>query len=190
MVISFVGDSILLWLSLFLYPFSSFILLWRMIPVYLNGFLSSIYSKPSNSSSVFAGVVAWWAGADWIRGYIEGELFPQQINWVIAILFCLYGIFALLVGILKKEKFYSFFGKRNILTFLLLSFYPIQTGYVKLNNEVLFAILIAFIPFLIFIGIISALIKKIMKVENSSTPVKNFPIPRRRFKKFKLKKFD
>ena len=51
-------------------PFTDFDLLWRMIPVYLNGFLASVYFPPSSSAAVFGGLTALWAGADWIRSYV------------------------------------------------------------------------------------------------------------------------
>ncbi|MBT4257583.1 hypothetical protein HOD88_00165 [archaeon] len=184
MVVEFIGDSLLLWVSLLPFPFTNFVLLWTMFPAYLNGFLSSLYSKPSNSSAVFAGVVAWWAGADWIRSYLEMRVFAEQINWIIAILFCVYGFIAIIIGVTKKEKLYFIFGKRDILTYLILSFYPVQIGYLKLGEELLFAILIAFIPFMIVLGILSFVFRKILRTDESTPSSSSFP-SNKRFNKIK-----
>lgn len=190
MVMEFIGDSILLWLSLFTAPFLNFILLWRMIPIYLNGFLAAIYSTPSAPSALFSGIVAWWAGADWIRAYMQGELIPSQLNWVIAVSFCVYGVLALLVGLLKKERLYQIFGRRTLLTFFLISFYPIQTGYMPLNTELVIAIFIALIPFMLIFGTIAFFVGKYILKANApsqtNVPIQRFP--KRRFFKRNIRK--
>ena len=166
-----ITESFELWFSVLIYPFSSFVLLWRMIPVYLNGLLASIYFGPSNTAAVFGGLTALWAGADWIRGYMMGEMIPSQLNWVIAIIFGVYGVVALFVGLLKKKKFYGFFGRRSILTFFAISFYPIQAGHIALNPELIKAILIVAIPIILLLEIFAYFSRKyILKVDATRQP--------------------
>ena len=138
-------ESFEVWLLLLTFPLSDIAIWWRMIPVYLNGLLAVIYSLPSNSGSVFAGVIALWAGADWIRTYMTGSVYSTQLNWIIAIIFCVYGGAGLLVGILRKQKFYWFF-RRTILTFFAISLYPIQMGYAPAESNLVLAIVIMAIP--------------------------------------------
>ena len=69
-----------LWLGLIILPIFSFNLLWRMLPIYLNGFVGSIYlNRPSHTTAVFGGLTALWACADWIRGY----MMEQGAVWVL-----------------------------------------------------------------------------------------------------------
>jgi hypothetical protein len=167
MVIEVIIEYFKLWSSVLIYPFFHFALLWRMIPTYLNGLLASIYFGPSNTAAVFGGLTALWAGADWIRGYIVGEMLPSQLNWAIAIIFGIYGVVALITGILKKKKLYWFFGRRSILTFFAISFYPIQAGNITLTPELIKAILIVMIPAILILELFAAFARKyILKVDD------------------------
>ena len=53
MVLSMLRESLAIWSRLLVLPFMAFSLLWRMIPVYLNGFLASVYFPPSSPAAVF-----------------------------------------------------------------------------------------------------------------------------------------
>ncbi len=150
----FIVSDVQFWLALLIMPFLNFDLLWRMLPVYLNGLLASIYFPPSDTASVFGGLTALWAGADWIRTYVTGGVYPSQTNWIIAIIFCVYGVAGLMVGLRKKQKFYSFFGRRSILTFFAISFYPIQTNYItSFTSEFVTATVIMAIPVIVLLEV-------------------------------------
>jgi len=172
MEVNTILQSLGLWASLLIIPFFNFDLLWRMIPVYLNGFLASIYFGPSNTAAVFGGLTALWAGADWIRGYIFGQNvlitnIITDINWIIAIIFSVYGILSLTVGIAKIEVLYHFFGRRSILTYFAIFFYPVQAGYVDINTEVITIILVMAIPTIIFLEIFAFIARKhILKLKD------------------------
>lgn len=186
-------QAIEIWFQIFLYPFSNFSFLWRMIPIYFNGVFTTIYSpRPSNSSAVFSGFVALWAGADWIRTYLSGELIASEFNWIIAITFCAYGFISLIVGVTKKESLYKIFGRRSILTFFAISFYPIQTGKIYgLDSETILAILIVAVPMIILLEIFAFMVRKILRVDStqsyspSPTKLRRLPrMPSRRFRRY------
>lgn len=163
MIVEVIKDSFLVWLQILIFPFSNFDLLWRMIPIYLNGILVSVYSgRPSHTGAIFGGVVALLAGGDWIRAYIAGD-FAVQLNWIIAVCFCVYGGISLIVGLLKRYRLYWLFGRRSILTFFAISFYPIQSGYLyNLDPVVLKAIFIMAIPMIIIFEIVTSLLGRIL----------------------------
>jgi len=148
------------WADLLVLPFQNFDLLWRMIPVYLNGLLACIYFGPSNTAATFGGLTALWAGADWIRGYSMGGIHASPTNRVIALLFCVYGILALIIGLTKRKKLYSFFGRRSILTFFAISFYPIQAGFAHFSTEAVVGILITAIPVIVLLELFSLFARK------------------------------
>jgi hypothetical protein len=158
------------WINLLVLPFQHFDLLWRMIPVYLNGLLACIYFGPSNTAATFGGLTALWAGADWIRGYSMGGVHPSSTNRIIAILFCIYGISALIVGLTKRKKLYCFFGRRSILTFFAISFYPIQAGFAYFSTEAVVGIFITAIPVIALLELFSLFARKhILRLENESS---------------------
>ena len=132
-----------------------------MIPVYMHGLLSLIYSKPSASAASFTGAVALWSGLDWIHGYILGSVVSTNLNWVIAIIFISFGTLSLLIGIFKGQKLYWLFGRRSILTFFAITFYPMQVGYLILDTNIISVIAITAIPSIIILEIFGILLRKI-----------------------------
>ena len=167
MAASVVTESAVLWSPLLALPFTNFDLLWRMIPVYLNGFLASVYFPPSSSAAVFGGLTALWAGADWIRAYALGPHFPvTRSNWIVAGVFCAYGVFSMIVGLGKKERFYGVCGRRSILTFFAVSLYPIQAGYEPYSKKLLVAILLMAVPAILLLEVFAFHMRKnVLKVE-------------------------
>ena len=162
------------WVNLVVLPFQHFDLLWRMLPVYLNGLLASIYFGPSNTAATFGGLTALWAGADWIRGYSMGGVHPSTTNKVIAIIFCLYGILALIVGLSKRKKLYGFFGRRSILTFFAISFYPIQSGYTHFSPAAIVGILLTAVPVITLLELFSLFARKhILKLDKEPSGKKS-----------------
>ncbi len=155
-----------LWLGLIILPIFSFNLLWRMLPIYLNGFVGSIYlNRPSHTTAVFGGLTALWACADWIRGYMMEQGAVTSINWYIAIGFGFYGIMALIVGLMKIGFLYGVLGRRTILTFFAISFYPIQTGHAVFSLEIVKVILIMAIPVIILFEVFAFIMRRfILKV--------------------------
>lgn len=171
MVASVVRESAVLWSRLVVLPFANFDLLWRMIPVYLNGFLASVYFPPSSSAAVFGGLTALWAGADWMRAYALTPGFSvTRSNWVVAVVFCAYGVFSMIVGLGKREKLYGVCGRRSILTFFAISLYPIQAGYEQYSKKLLVAILVVAIPVIFLLEVFASHMRKnVLKVEPQSS---------------------
>ena len=171
MATSVIRESAELWWRLLALPFSHFELLWRMIPVYLNGFLASVYFPPSSSAAVFGGLTALWAGADWIRAYALGQQsVVTRANWIVAGVFCAYGAFSMMVGLGKKEKFYGVCGRRSILTFFAISLYPIQAGYGKYDKKLLVAIIVMAVPVILLLELFANHMRRnVLKVETHTT---------------------
>ncbi len=156
-----------LWSRLLVIPFTDFELFWRMIPVYLNGFLASVYFPPSSSAAVFGGLTALWAGADWIRTYVMGlGRAATASNWAIAVAFCAFGVFCLVVGLRQVRKLYRVSGRRSILTFFAISLYPIQTGHIPLDRKLLVAILVMAVPVIVLLEKFASFTReRVLKVE-------------------------
>lgn len=152
------------WLTLVLMPLSHFSLLWRMLPVYINGLLASIYLKPSNTAAVFGGITALWAGADWVKTYMlgQGVVAVSYINWVIAGAFIIYGVLSSIVGFGKMKSFYFLFGRRSILTYFAVSVYPIQVGRIEATQPILTSILLLAVPVILAIEIFAMFAREIL----------------------------
>jgi hypothetical protein len=157
MVADAIRESAALWLHLLVLPFKDFDLLWRMIPIYLNGFLAAVYFPPSGPAAVFGGLTALWAGADWIRSYLMGARpVATAANWVIALAFCAFGVFSLVTGFKRIEKYYGVCGRRSILTFFAISLYPMQTGHVRCSKDLLLAIALLAVPVIVLLELLAA----------------------------------
>jgi hypothetical protein len=170
MTSSLIRESVILWARLAALPFTDFDLLWRMIPVYLNGFLASVYFPPSSSASVFGGLTALWAGADWIRAYlVSGRPAATPTNWAIAVAFCAYGAFSLVVGVRKIKRFYGTCGRRSILTFFAVSLYPLQAGYLSYGRDVFVAIAVMAVPVIVVLELFAHHVREnVLKVRHES----------------------
>ncbi len=169
MLLDLLRDSIATWARLIALPFMAFSLVWRMIPVYLNGFLASVYFPPSSPAAVFGGLTALWAGADWIRGYVVGGQTAAKPNWVVAIVFCAWGAFAMLAGLLKIKKLYPICGRRSILTFFAVSLYPVQAGHASYSKNLIIAIIVVAVPAIVVLELFAVHMRKnILKVEEGT----------------------
>ena len=87
---------------------------------------------------------------------------------LLAIIFCIYGGLGLLVGILRKQKFYWFF-RRTILTFFAISLYPIQMGYAPAESNLVLAIVVMAIPAIFVLEIFGFVFRRfILKTHTTS----------------------
>jgi len=169
MVLDFIGNAFVIWAKLIIFPFLHADLLWRMLPIYLNGILMGIYTRSKNDfykGAIFGGVVSILAGIDWIRASVNGDVAFSLLNWVIAICFCVYGLFSAIVGLVKKRQFYFIFGRRSIFTFFAISFYPIQTGFIyNVELNVIASIFIVALPAILIFELIVFFLRKILYKE-------------------------
>ena len=170
MLANTIRESPVLWSGLVAAPFTDFDLFWRMIPVYLNGFLASVYFPPSSAAAVFGGLTALWAGADWIRTYVLGQGPPVTAsNWAIAVAFCAFGVFSLAAGLRKVKRLYHVAGRRSIVTFFAISLYPIQTGHMPYSKDIFVAILIMTVPVILPLEVFASFAReRVLKVEPES----------------------
>jgi len=152
--------AVFVWIGLILTPLSRFDLLWPIIPVYVNGVLAEVYLKASHVGAVFSGFIMIWVGADWIRRLMMRSIAPDlSLEWSIIYFFLIYGLVSIYVGIIQHSRFHYIFGRRRIVTYFAISFYPIQVGLVPLTTNVLYAILIMFVPIFIIMEIIPHLLR-------------------------------
>jgi len=81
-------------------------------------------------------------------------------NWAIAVVFCVFGVFCLVIGLGNMEKFYGVSGRRSILTFFAISLYPVQTGHMKAGKEVLVAVAVMAVPAIVLLEVFASWVRE------------------------------
>lgn len=152
-ILIFLWDRLKDWLYIYITPFLHIELLWIIIPVWLNWFFAEWFQekhKTSFGNAITNGIVPVYVGLDWARR-LTGQLmtgntvfsfdiFQKYLLTVIAIS---YGIFIIYSGI-KGKSFVPYIGRIREITYVLVMFHPIIYGFIDLNLNTLFAILIYF----------------------------------------------
>jgi hypothetical protein len=141
-------------------PFDHLGTAWPIFPVYTTLILGEMYkSKVSFGHAVCNGFVLLWAGLNWIRHLASASklsyLFSSKaLAWVVAGSAVGLGVFAIILGLRKKDKaMCEVLGHTRFSCYFLITFYPMQAGLVPWNWPNMAAILIFAIPcwFLIYL---------------------------------------
>jgi hypothetical protein len=141
-------------------PFENLGAVWAILPVYTTLILGEIYkSKVSFAHAVGNGFVMVWAGLNWTRHLVNvsklSYLFTSKaLAWIVAGSAIGLGVFAIILGIRKKDKALAeVLGHTRFSCYFLISFYPMQAGLVRWSWPNMAAILIFALPcwFLIYL---------------------------------------
>jgi hypothetical protein len=141
-------------------PFDNLGALWPILPVYTTLILGELYkSKVSFGHAVCNGFVMLWAGLNWARHLANASLTSylfssKALAWVVAATAIGLGVFAIILGMRKKDKaLCEVLGHTRFSCYLIITFYPMQAGLVRWKWPNLVAILVFALPcwFLIYL---------------------------------------
>ena len=141
-------------------PFDNLGHAWPVLPIYTTLILGELYRrKVSFNHAIFNGFTILWAGANWAR-HLAGVsklsyLFDSRaLAWIVAASTIGIGIFAIVLGVRKKDKaLCEVLGHTRYTCYFLIAFYPMQAGLAAWNWPNMAAILIFAVPcwFLIYL---------------------------------------
>jgi hypothetical protein len=147
-------------IHLLVVPFDNLGTVWPILPVYTTLILGELYkSKVSFSHAVVNGFTILWTGLNWGRhlshASITSYLFSSKaLGWIVAAAAIAIGVFAIVLGLRKKDKaMCEVLGHTRFTCYFLILFYPMQAGLVRWSWPNMAAILIFAIPcwFLIYL---------------------------------------
>jgi hypothetical protein len=136
-------------------PFDNLGRAWPILPVYTTLILGELYKgKISFGHAVVNGFAMLWAGASWTRHLANANplsyLFSSKaLAWVVAASAIGLGVFAIILGIRKKDKaLCEILGHTRFSCYFIITFYPMQAGFRETpwSWENLMAILIFALP--------------------------------------------
>jgi hypothetical protein len=153
-VLLFVGNAILDWLEIFIYPILNPTLLWIVIPIWLVWFFAEFFQEKKGTSlgnAITNGIVPVYVSIDWIR-FLANDIIENSLKFSLDLFFkffiCLiaiiYGAIIILYGIRGKD-FIHYFGRVREITYFLLMFTPIIYGVINLSLRY-FLLIIIFFP--------------------------------------------
>ena len=148
-------------------PFDHLGTAWPILPVYTTLILGEIYkSKVSFGHAVCNGFVMLWAGLNWSRhlsnASITSYLFSTKaLAWVVSATAIGLGVFAIVLGLRKKDKsLCEVLGHTRFTCYFLILLYPMQSGLVRWNWPNMAAILIFAIPCWFLIYLMGRLVRR------------------------------
>lgn len=143
------------WISLIIAPFSNFELLWGVIPLYMEGVISVFYEEDSPGRLLMGGGILSFIALDWARRLFQQGIYPSlQIQWMLVFILISYGILSLILVLKKTKGLIRMLGKRKLVVFFALSFYPLQSGMIPYSDDVLISILVMLVPIWLILELI------------------------------------
>ncbi len=148
-------------------PFDNLGTAWPILPVYTTLILGELYKKKvSFSHAVCNGFVMLWVGLSWMRHLLKASklsyIFSSKaLAWVVAGSAIGIGVFAIVLGLRKKDKaMCEVLGHTRFSCYFLITFYAMQAGLVPWNWPNMAAILIFAIPCWFLIYLMGRLVSK------------------------------
>jgi len=136
-----------IWLSLITAPIKDFNALWGVVPLYIDSFLMNYYEQDTRSRLLTGASIITFVGLDWARRlYQSGLPIGFEIQWILVFIFLGYGLLSLIIVLKKKTNLISLLGKRKMVTFFGISFYPLQAGVIPYSSDTLMSILVMLVP--------------------------------------------
>lgn len=138
--------------SIFWAPSQNTDMLWVLIPIYFSWTFAEFFQEKTGTSlgnAISNGVVAVWAGMDWLRTTIKAHDFSQLFQTAfmaeiaLSIAVIIYGIFIILAGVNTLE-ITKYIGRIREVTFVLVAFTPVIYNVIGISWYALFSFLIYF----------------------------------------------
>ena|ERR1043165_6935321 len=136
-------------------PFHHIELVWGIVPLYFGLLLNEITSaKASFRTAIQTGFSFLWAAAQWLYPYLKlhGRVHLElqtmsRINLFVTALVLLFGLTALVSGLMKRfPKYARFLGYTRFANYFMILIYPMQTLHLPWTWERLFVIALFAVP--------------------------------------------
>lgn len=129
-------------------PAKNLDMLWILIPIYLNWFVTDYYQEKKGTdfgNAITNGVVTLWAGIDWIRQLLKSvEMNAEFMSKIgISIFYAIYGLI-IMVESARAKKIAHYIGRVREVSYFAIVLTPIFYGVIVLDWITLTAILIFF----------------------------------------------
>ena len=159
-IINYIWDAFkLLIQTVFVAPFKNYNMFWILVPIYLAWIFADYFQEKRGTSignAISNGVIALWAGIDWLRTtintMIDGgkNVFIHLLGkFFLAALVLLYGII-IIYGGAKGKPLSKRIGRIRIVTYIVGIFTPVFYDVTPLSFQLIFAAII-FFPLFYFI---------------------------------------
>ncbi len=150
----YIWDAFKLWLhTIFVAPFSNLDMFWILAPIYLGWVFADFFQEKRGTSlgnAISNGVIALWAGVDWLRNTFRLVQADPKISWTFYMghfLLCLfvfaYGLWIIFEGI-QGKILTKYIGRIREVTYVLILFTPVVYGVTELTFSLIFATVIFF----------------------------------------------
>ncbi|AJF61296.1 TPA: hypothetical protein HA239_03665 [Candidatus Woesearchaeota archaeon] len=128
-------DSFVLWLkAIFVAPFTNPDMLWILIPIWVGWIFADFFQEKKGTSlgnAISNGVLALWAGLDWIRTSIRAVQAGDSAHWlswlgksVVALFVLSYGCWIIYLGV-KGKQLTKYLGRIREVTYVVIIFSPL-----------------------------------------------------------------
>ncbi len=139
-------------------PIKHPILLWVLIPVYINWIISDIYQERKGTklgNAISNGFVALWVGLDWGRQLTSQFVLSSESLFKIALVgfFIMYGLSVIITGLRGKE-IVKYVGRIREITYAIICLTPIFYGFVPLSINTILSIIVFFPVFYIIFEVV------------------------------------
>lgn len=160
----YLWDTFRLWLhTIFVAPWQNFDMLWVLLAIYLGWIFADFFQEKRGTSlgnAISNGVVALWAGIDWIRAifraYSAGlKITPTELagKLVLAAFVLFYGLMIIYYGI-KAKPLTKYIGRIREVTYVLIIFTPVIYSVTLLDFRLLLGTIIFFPIFYYFVELL------------------------------------
>ena len=162
-------DIIYIFSEILLAPIRHPVLLWILIPVYINWIIGDLYQEKKGTrigSAISNGFVALWVGLDWGKQLTRDFIFSIEslIQLISVIFFITYGSIILFEGV-QGKKIARYIGRVREVTYIIICFTPIFHGFIPLNLYTIIAIVLFFPIFYFVVEIIMVITPSPLKEE-------------------------
>jgi hypothetical protein len=139
-------------------------MIWGIVPLYFSWAMAELSGEKANfKTAIQTGFNLLWAGAQWTWNHFQtpgaaGRLDVNSlfaVNVIVTVITIALGALALFSGVRRKfPKYFSFLGRTRFSSYLTITLFPIQAGYLVWSRERLIAVLIFAIPTWLVLGLV------------------------------------
>ena len=150
-------------LHLLVAPFDNLGTAWPILPVYTTLIIGELYKgKIGFGHAVGNGFVMLWTGLNWARHLSQLSFIQfKALPWIVSASCIAIGVFTIILGFRKKDKaLCEILGHTRFSCYFLITFYPMQAGFMQWEWTTLAAILIWAIPAWVLIYIMGRVATK------------------------------
>lgn len=136
--------------ELFYAPLLNVELLWVVIPVYIQWFLTSTYQERKETrfgNALVNGFICTWVGLDWSKELyqeiVSGTSTIELFRLVLSIILIIYGVF-IIIEAFRGKRIVKYIGRIREISYFIIVLTPVFYGVVPLDSFTVVAIIAIF----------------------------------------------